>query len=179
MKRFVLLAVPLLLTGCSFGFAQPQATVTVTVTAQPGPAADATPPSASQPASTQAKIYGLGEWQETQGLRARVVELRQDVSTFNQKPDRAVLYEICGAGRGGEIQSWSLFLAGDDDGGQYPGSSSRYEDYPKPGFPFSGAKIPDDACVKGWVVFDTNEDTRITKTAFQMDDGRAMAWRIA
>jgi hypothetical protein len=76
-------------------------------------------------------------------------------------------------GEEGVTHSWSPWTVNGDDGSRYPASSSTYEDYPKPEYPFAGEETykPGD-CVKGWIVFTTDAKPDIAVVRYSNDQGR-------
>lgn len=173
-----LCALPLVtLTACS-GVSStapspaPTITVTTTVTATP---------QIPQAAVGASGAPALGEWQSVGNIRARVVQINnKDASTYNQIPDASALVEVC-VQVGSYTPWWSPWNATDGSGGFFPASSSRYDDYPKPGYPFSGAPVlTEGKCAKGWVVFETTtKGTRLSEVSYTSGAGSTMTWGAA
>ena len=162
---------PLLTLGaCGSGSASTPAptdtvttTVTVTTTPQPSVGASGTP--------------ALGDWQSVGNIKARVIEIsNKDASKYNQLPDASALVEVC-AVVGSHTPWWSPWNATDGSGSFFPASNSRYDDYPKPGYPFSGTPVLGEGqCAKGWLVFETTQGTKITNVSYTSETGTTMSW---
>lgn len=175
MKRQIAIgaavAAATILTGCAAGSPQPAATVTVT--------APAAASARATPSPTATTVHPLGEWVTIGNVRMRALEARQkDSSTYDRTADRGVLVEAC-VDSGSHTFGWHDFIGADAEKGQYPAASSTYSDYPRPMFPFSEQQVTAGGCVKGWVLFPTNEETQLAYVGWGSTSGGAAVWGLA
>jgi hypothetical protein len=160
-----LVGVCLLVTSCSgpvtSSTPEPAATVTVTATAT---ATVTATPSPEQSDVSDRELVALGEKWTGEYTTTQALEYRRNISAYGAEQGSrwdAVLVKSCvnedaptDADSEGVTFSWSPWTLQDGDSGRYPASSSTYENFPKPEFPFAGDEtFRRGDCVKGWIVF--------------------------
>lgn len=137
----------------------------------PAPAVAPTPTPAGPKAS-----YALNEWANVANLRVRVTEVSQkDVSELNERPDRAVMFEGC-VQSGTYVFERDDFAASGSGYAQFRSARSSFRDFPSPRFPFGEGRMRAGDCAKGWVVFDTTADARLSNVAFAASRDHTAVW---
>lgn len=134
-------------------------TVQKTVTAVPKPTATISSISSSKPVNGTVKA--LGQAFDFNVVKATVLDVKIPMTVGSHEADAGqefagVLAQMCiqNAPAAGNTISWRPWLLEDADGGQYPAAESKYEDTPKPEYPFDGTALyVNGDCAKGWIVF--------------------------
>lgn len=78
----------------------------------------------------------------------------------------------------GGVPDYSSWSVADTDSGVYEATSTTYQDFPKPEFPFAADHLLSPGqCVHGWVMFPVAEDARIAAVTFS-GGGEQSTWKV-
>jgi hypothetical protein len=69
------------------------------------------------------------------------------------------------------VISWRPWNLESADGSQYPAAESKYEDTPKPEYPFAGdATYVNGDCAKGWIIFEIPTTAKPSQVRYSVAD---------
>lgn len=173
-----------LLAGCSANDGDSQeVTTTVTETTTESPTSSATEASTSSATEATASTgaLALGEKADLSAVTFTVSEVKKASSPHSQLPaDQqwwSVMVEGCTKVDGVSF-SWHPWSITGTDGGTYPASDSAWGDFPRPQYPFGGAKVvPNGKCVKGWMMIALNADVEPATIDYSNSQGDALSWK--
>jgi hypothetical protein len=192
-KRIALVAVTVLgLAGCSSSTpAAKSAAPPNSATTTPVIPTTTEPPSPTVTAPPVDAPIALSKWFAGTNVKTRVIQVKQSVSSpySDIKASQrwyAALVQTCvtsiPADNGGSNAlsfSWGPWSVNDADGGHYEASSSTWEDFPKPEYPFGGETgFTVGECAKGWVMFSVLKSTKVTLIRYSNDSGDLGRWKV-
>lgn len=169
----VIAAVGMTLTGCA-GMGGSTATVTKTVTVTQSAEASSTE---TDPGSDLA----LGRTSTLGQVDLTVSQIKKATSAYSQLPKDqqwwAAMVEGCATSDEQVSVSWQPWSITGADGGTYPSSTSNWDDFPRPQYPFSGDKpLPKGKCAKGWVMFALDAKTKPATVEYGNSAGESASW---
>lgn len=186
MKKIMLGGMALaLLAGCSGAEAAAPTTVTVTppavtVTVTATTTATATPEAASATPGGPVTQLGMAMGTTASGDLVAITALQARKVTTRPDPAWSALVKVCV--KADATQSittstlpWSL---ADASSGVYDSTGTGYGDDPKPGYPMGDTSVARGQCVQGWIVFDTNGDTKPTEVRYTNGAGDVLSWKL-
>lgn len=142
-----------------------------------------TPPSTSDAPSTPASL-AMGEEYETGVSSITVFQFDQDAAPSAPTPESpgtkwvAADVQVC-SDQGGYVNTipWSLVGA---DNGRYEVSSTGYDGFPSPAYPWGDAPIAAGECIRGWIVFvaPTAAAVEYVRYAPQNPNVEPMRWKV-
>lgn len=167
-----MVSIALIMTACG-GTKTKTVTVTSTV---PGPTTTVTVTASPTPSPTTGDTsrvpLALGRTWTSAEATATVYAYTPDAATGApppQDPSRkweAIDVKVCSA-VGGSVsnQPWSLVGS---EAGSYNPSSTGYNQFPEPQYPFGDRAVNKGECVRGWIVFDVLRTAVITKIRYSV-----------
>lgn len=177
-KILAALTLSVTLSACSGNGAATStpATVTVTVTATETQTPEGQPGTETQESDQPVTAEGLKLGQSAQLRRVKLTALQLKSIQRPEGPARAVLVRACVSE---DVEfSWMPWALIDADSGTYPASNSMYESDPRPQFPTGAQRTVAGECVKGWIVFDMEESTKVVKIRYANSIGEVASWSI-
>lgn len=188
-KLIVLAAVAVLaLAGCSSSKGTSSAPAAVKTTSVP--AASTTPAPPEPPTATAAAPDAplkLGQWFAFSDFKTRVIQVRRSAPSPDSQIDAskrwyAALVQSCvvstsAANPKGSTFSWGPWSVSDADGAQYEASSTTWEDFPRPAYPFGDTAVfVKGDCAKGWIMFSVLKSAKVSLIRYSNTDGDLGRW---
>jgi hypothetical protein len=159
----------------------PQAAVAATAASS----APATPVVAPSPASspTGAAALALGKTASVSGGEADVTvyHYKQPVAASAPKPEQsgyiwgAIDVKVC-VHRDASVSNTPWSLAYGDDTQLVP-SSTGYDSFPTPAYPWGDKSMKSGHCIRGWITFPVPKSPKPTMVEYSLDDGTVVDWK--
>ena len=135
-----------------------------------------TPPAAAPATSAAPAQLTLGQDTQIPDGTATALEVQQDFTSVGTAPTgsrwaTAKVRSCTNAGTQPHTAGARDWLLLDANGGRYPASSTGYEDFPRPQYPFGSEDVPAGECVEGWVVFPVAEGVTIDRVRYAPTSG--------
>ena len=168
--------------GTGGGESEPKAAATVTATATVTETITASP--SPDQTSGGADTLALGEQWKGEVTTSTVLEHRRNVPGYGVDAGErwdAVLVKTCVLPAAGEgvTMSWSPWSLTDSSGGLYPASSSTYENFPVPEYPFADSSVfRSGDCARGWIVFGVPAEQGVSGVRYGNQAGETVTWRL-
>jgi hypothetical protein len=184
MKLTALVAVAVLaLAGCSSAATSTPAAVKV----KSAPTTTTTPAPPTATVAAPDAPLALGQWFAFSDFKTRVIQVRQSASSPDSQIDAskrwyAALVQSCvvstsAANPKGTTFSWGPWSVSDADGAQYEASSTTWEDFPRPAYPFGDNTVfVKGDCAKGWIMFSVLKSAKVSLIRYSDTAGDLGRW---